>query len=153
MSFAVSNRVVARNGIGQFIRDCEGAAEKTVRKSVQQGARLSRTLAPVGTKPDPRTIPLKDSIEWEVLSRTSGVWKATARHALPIEKGAVPHVIRGNPFLHFYWDNAGRWWVPGLFGPTDIVNHPGNAAQPYLRPAYEIIMGRIMSIAREEYPG
>lgn len=153
---AVSNRVIARNGIGQFIRECEMAAEGTIREAVNKGARLSRELAPTGHKDDSRTIPLKSSIFPEVLSRTSGRWVATARHALPIELGAAPHIITGN--LAFYWEAAGRNWIPaaayyGIPGLQDVVNHPGNAPQPYLRPAYSAVMSEIMEIASRNYPG
>lgn len=153
MQVAVSNRVAARSELGRFARACDDAATETVREAIKQGARMSKHLAPTGQKHDPRTIPLKDSIEPKMLSSTSGVWSASARHALPIEFGAAPHVIPGNPFLQFFWDNAGRWWKPGLYGPQDIVNHPGNAPQPYLRPAYEVVMGRVMQIAKSKYPG
>lgn len=147
MDVAVSNRVVVRNSIGRFRQACSDAAEETIREAVEEGAALSRSLAPVGHKNDPRTVHLKDSVESEVLSRTSGQWKSTARHALAIEKGAVPHPITG--WVSFFWENEGRDWTPG---PNEI-QHPGNSAQPYLRPAYETIMRRIMSIAREKYPG
>lgn len=158
MDIAASNRVIARNGIGQFIRDCEGAATRTVQRASERGAKLSKTFAPIGHKPDPRTIPLRESIFSEVLGRTSAHWVATARHALPIEFGAGPHDIPGNPALSFFWEAAGRMWIPasefyGIPGLQDIVHHPGNAAQPYLRPAYNIVMGQIMSIAKSEYPG
>jgi hypothetical protein len=147
MEVGVSNRVVARSQIGQFIRDCEVAGEKTVEKAIKRGETLSKQLAPVGVKADPRTKSLRDSIESRMLSRTSGEWVATARHALPIEKGAAPHDIPGE--VSFFWENMGRNWIPG----TNVINHPGNAAQPYLRPAYEIVMRDIMAIARGEYPG
>ncbi len=145
--FAVSNRVVSRNGLGRFISRCEEAAEATARQLVEDGADLSRDLAPVGHKPDHRTIPLAQSIESKMLSATSGVWRATARHALAIEHGSVPHEITGN--VHFWWEREGRWWEPG----ENIIAHPGNAAQPYLRPAYEQIMRKAMTVARAKYPG
>jgi hypothetical protein len=147
MEAAVSNRVVARNGIGRFRQQCSDAAENTIRDAVEEGAELSRSLAPVGHKKDPRTVKLKDSIESEVLSRTSGQWKSTARHALAIEKSAKPHPITG--WVNFFWEREGRNWDGG----PNMIQHPGNAAQPYLRPAYEIIMRRIMEIARRNYPG
>ncbi len=147
MNVAVSNRVIARNNFGQFIRDCEQAAEKTVKESIDRGAKLSRDLAPAGNKTDSRTPKLKDSIKPEMLSRTSGVWKCTARHALPVETGSVPHEITGD--VLFFWEREGRWWNPG----DNIINHPGNAAQPYLRPAYDIVSREMMNIARRNYPG
>lgn len=147
MDIAVSNRVVARNGLGQFIRECEQAAEATVQQLIEDGAKLSIAMAPEGSKPDPRTIPLKSSITSKMTSRTSGHWQASARHALAIEFGAAPHRIDGSPFLRFFWDRIGEDVV------FRAVNHPGNGAQPYLRPAYEIISGRAMAVAAEKYPG
>lgn len=150
--------VVARNDIGRFIRECEMAAESTVEDAIEEGARLSRAMAPAGSKPDPRTVPLKESITTRMFGRTRGEWGSSARHALAIEKGAVPHAIPAN--VRFYWDKLGRMWMPpetylrvtGYPG-ADPIQHPGNAAQPYLRPAYAQVMANIMSIARKNYPG
>lgn len=158
MDVGVSNRVIARNGIGRFIAECEAAATRSVEKALDEGVKLSKGFAPVGTKHDKRTPPLHAAFYTTMLGRTSGVWGNFARHALPIEKGAVPHIIRGNPALSFYWEAAGRWWVPASEfyhqpGLADVINHPGNAAQPYLRPAYTIVMRRMMDIMKQEYPG
>lgn len=143
----MSNKVVARNNLGQFIRECEQAAEATVSDLIDQGAALSRSMAPVGSKPDPRTRTLQSSITTKMTSRTSGHWQCSARHALAIEFGAAPHRIDGNPFLRFFWDKIGEDVV------FRAVNHPGNGAQPYLRPAYEIVSARAMAVAAEHYPG
>ena len=158
MAIAVSTRVYARNSLGRFISECEAAATATVESLVEKGADLARDFAPVGTKPDPRTIPLRESIGHALTSRTSGVVYATARHALVTEYGGAPHVITGSPALKFYWENAGRWWVPGsdfygIPGLVDVVNHPGSPSQPYLRPAYRIIMGAAIETADRHYPG
>lgn len=146
MDIGVSNRVVARSSFGRFIAAADRNASATVRDAIEDGANISRALAPVGTKHDYRTIPLKDSIETEMLSSTSGRWVARARHALPVERGAGPHLITKQ--VKFFWENMGRWWVPG----EGFINHPGNRAQPYLRPAYEIVTRRLMDIARRHYP-
>ncbi len=146
MQVGVSGNIVARNGIGQFIRECEQAAEATVSEMVEKGAELSRDLAPVGHKVDMRTIPLKSSITSHMVSRTQGYWQSSARHTLPIELSASPHTITGN--VKFYWEAAGRWWSPG----DNDIHHPGNAAQPFLRPAYEAISAMSMTIARKHYP-
>lgn len=147
MEVAMTSRVVARNGIGRFISECEMAARSTIEETVKEGEKLSKGFAPTGSKPDPRTPTLRAGMFSEVLSRTSGRWGCRARHALPIELSAGPHPIPGH--VRFFWDRAGRWWVPG----TNEINHPGNAAQPFLRPAYEIMMSRVMSIAAQHYPG
>lgn len=158
MDIGVSNRVIARNSIGRFIEACSEAAFETVQDSIKEGAKLSREMAPVGHKHDSRTIPLRDSIEWTMTGRTSGHWQATARHALPQELSAAPHEIVGSPGLRFFWEARGRMFEPAEIyynepGLVTVVSHPGNPAQPYLRPAYEIVMGHVMQIAAEKYPG
>lgn len=153
MEVTASNRVIARNGLGRFIQDCEQAATETVKELVEEGAKLSRKLAPEGSDHDPRSIPLKQSIWPRMISATSGVWESFSRHAMFVEEDTAPHTIMGSPFFQFYWDNAGRMWIPGLFGEPDVVNHPGTTAQPFLRPAYESIMARAMSVAKSKYPG
>lgn len=155
---AVSSRVIARDDFGRFIAACQEAATQTVQEAIEEGAQLSREMAPVGTEPDPRTIPLKASISSEMLSATSGQWKAEARHAMAQEFGAGPHVITGSPYLSFHWEAEGRRWIPASVfynqpGLIDVVNHPGNPAQPYLRPAYKIIAAKLAQIAAAKYPG
>lgn len=137
--------VVQRGQWGRFTAHYSAAGEQTVRDAVEEGAQLSRDMAPVGRKHDPRTIPLKDSIEARMESRTKGSWVSTARHAAPVEFGARPHLITAN--VRFFWEAARRWWVPG----EGFINHPGNDAQPFMRPAYEIIKRRMAEIARRNY--
>lgn len=154
---AVSNQVHVRNQFGRFMEACSLAAKETVEQIIEEGADMSRLLAPRGHKPDPRTIPIADSIESEMLSRTSGRWVARARHSMAQETGAVPHVIAGRPDLSFFWDEQGRWFVPaadfyGQPGLVTTVNHPGNPPHPYLRPAYEAVRGRAVAIMRVHYP-
>jgi hypothetical protein len=153
MDVGVSNRVVVRNNFGQFISEIEAAGQATVDDILDEGVALSRQMAPVGSKHDPRTVPLREGFFVQKLGRTSGVWGNFARHALAIERGARPHVIMGQPTMKFYWESERRMWVPGLFGEVDVINHPGNDAQPYLLPAYRTIMQRAMDIARRYYPG
>lgn len=149
----ITTKVYARNRIGEFIAECEEAGRRTVHEMLEEGARVARASAPVGTKPDPRTIPLKDSIEVIQTSRTSGYFSSSARHAAPIEFGAAAHLIEGSPYLHFFWENEGRWFVPGLMGEVDIVNHPGNAAQPFMAPGLQAMALRYGSIAEHNYHG
>lgn len=143
---AVSNRVVARNSIGRFLAECELAGEMMMRDMSEDGAALSRSLAPKGAKRDPRTPHLRDAITASS-SATSAHWEADARHALAQEKGGAAH--RQSGYARFFWEREGREWEPG----SNQINHPGNPAHPYLRPAYEIIMGRWMEYARRYYPG
>jgi hypothetical protein len=153
MDVGVSNRVVVRNNFGQFISEIEAAGQATVDDILDEGVALSRQMAPVGSKHDPRTVPLREGFFVQKLSRTSGIWGNFARHALAIERGARPHTIMGQPTMKFYWESERRMWIPGLFGEVDIINHPGNDAQPYLLPAYRTVMQRAMDIARRYYPG
>lgn len=146
MRAAISSRVQMRNGTGRFAAQCSEAAARTVAKAIEEGADLSRDMAPIGGKADARTIPLKDSIESHQTGRTSGYWVATARHALPTEYGAGPHQLPGN--VSFFWEEQGRMWEPG----DNQINHPGSPAQPYLRPAYRIVMRNIMRWAKRYYP-
>lgn len=150
---AVSTQVTVRSSIGTFLRDLDGAATRTVKRVIEEGADLSRAMAPVGTKDDPRTIPLKDSISTEMLSATQGRWRSDARHSLHQEFGTGPHEIIGSPFFQFFWDAAGRWWVPGLTGEPDVILHPGHGAQPFLKPAYAAVQRRVVPIMQQEYPG
>lgn len=144
--------VYARNGLGQFIAECEGAATATVSKLASDGAQMSRALAPVETGE------LKGSIGWVVLSRTSAAWYASAAHALPQEFGASAHIITGSPSLRFFWEREGRMWIPaadlyGQPGLVDVVHHPGNPAHPFLRPSYQAQMAKAISVADAMYPG
>lgn len=157
MEIGVSNKVIARDNFGQFIAECKIAGNRTIEKAVDEGVQHSRHNAPVGSKPDPRTVPLRDSIRG-VAHGTSGYWYSFARHALPQELGAGPHTITGSPGLEFYWEAEGRRWIPaavfyGQPGLIDVVNHPGNAPQPFLRPAYEYVMVNIVRWAKRYYPG
>lgn len=147
MDVAASTQVHYRNNLGRFISDCESGARGTIAETVKEGARLSKGFAPE------RDGGLKRSIEPVVISRTSGVWRATAPHALPQEFGARPHEISGSPGLSFFWEKEGRMFTPAPGGKVTTVNHPGNPAHPYLRPAYKVVMGRVMSIAKRHYPG
>lgn len=146
MEIGVSNRVVARNGIGRFISECEAAATTSVEDAIERGAALSIEMAPKGAGDDPRTIALADSIYAEMTGATSGHWIATARHALPVEFGSVAHDQTGD--VSFFWEAEGRMWEPG----PNIIKHPAVGAQPYLRPAYKAIMGEMMQILKKHYP-
>ena len=153
---ATTNHVIARDRFGRFIRNVEQASGETVKELIEEGMNISRAMAPVGTKHDRRTVPLKDSLYMVMQSRTKGYWGSNARHALAIEHGARPHVIPGNPDLAFFWEAAGRNWIPasiyyGVPGMQDFVNHPGNDAQPFLAPAYDIIRDRVQAKLRQKF--
>lgn len=154
--YTVSNRVTMRDDFGRFIASLGPAGERTIKDAIEEGARLSRADAPVGHKSDSRGVPLKDSIFTRMVSATSGEWYSISHHAAPIEFGARPHPIYGNPDLSFYWEEAGRRFIPASEfyrqpGLVTVVNHPGNAAQPFLRPARDLIAKRLTQIARKHY--
>lgn len=137
-----------RDHLGQFERDCSEAAAATIREAIKDGERLSIAFAPDGHKVDPRTIPLKASIRSVQTGRTTGYWGSFgARQARPIEFGAAAHDIPGD--VGFFWEREGRWWRAGL----NTIRHPGNAAQPFMRPAAKIVKERLKAIAKSKYPG
>lgn len=149
---ATSSQVIARDELGRFVAAVEKAGHDTVQDMVEEGAALSRGLAPVGHKPQHSgDIAIKDSIFSKMISRTAGYWGSASAHALPQETGSKAHLIVGNPGLRFFWDKEGRMFEPAVGKPT-IVNHPGNPAHPFLRPAYEIVMARWQQIAARHYP-
>ena len=153
---AVTTTVYSRNGIGQFKASLTGKAERTVQEAIKKGADRSRALAPVGPKADARTLPLKASIYSEMVSRTAGRWGSSARHAASVEFGAGPHTISGSPALSFFWESEGRQWIPAEAyyhtpGLPDLINHPGNPAQPFLRPAYREVSRELVAIARRNF--
>lgn len=143
--------VSSRNNLGQWAKQLEHAGSDTVQDMVDEGAKLSRAMAPTGEKFDRRTLTLKDSIRTQMHGRTNGSWYSVARHALPVEKGARAHLIVGDPFVKFFWERMGRMWIPGLFGEPDVIHHPGNQAQPFLQPALSIVMSKWRSIANRHY--
>lgn len=145
-SAAVTNKVIARDSIGRFIAECEAGGEAMMEAMMNDGVKLSRAMAPKGHKDDPRTSRLVDSIDG-TFDANSAQWWADARHALAQELGAAPHQISG--WVNFFWEKEGRDWEPG----PNRINHPGNPAHPFLRPAYESIMSRWMNYARKYFPG
>jgi hypothetical protein len=177
---ATTKTVIARDNFGRFLRECEIAGELTVQEAVEEGAKISKALAPRGKKKDTRSpTKLWRSIQPYMLTPTSGGWGSDHRAALPQEYGTRPHKIPGNPDLHFWWHRMGRYFVASRFyyfnydyyndeyfdirtgesvGPErpmvqTVVRHPGHKAQPFLGPAYKIMMSRIMDIAKKHYPG
>lgn len=143
----VSNRVIVRNNMGTFIRDVEGAATATITDALNEGVAVAQVEAPHGHRADTRTAKISASFYTRILGRTSGVFGNSARHALYQEKGTGAHPIPGN--VSFFWEKKWRMWEPG----DNEIQHPGNPAHPFLRPAYKRVMGRIVAIAKRHYPG
>lgn len=129
----------------EFVALLEQAGEGMLRDMAEDGAALSRAYAPIGTKADPRTRHLKDSITSSSDSESAS-WEATARHALITEEGGGPSEISGR--VNFFWEKEGRRWVPG----PNIIHHPATDAQPYLKPALDDIMEKWEDYAKRHYP-
>lgn len=144
MDLATSNNVIVRDNFGRFAAQLEENGLQMMKGIAEEGARLSRSFAPVGHKADRRTKSLQDSIETSY-SSTRASWTCTARHALPQETGSRPHDITGN--VSFFWEREGRPWSPG----TNTIRHPGNPSRPFMRPAYEIVSRDWMIYARKAY--
>jgi len=112
-----------------------------VRSTVEAIASDARTFVPVDQGE------LKASIRTEFRpDGLGGAVIADAEHAASVEFGAQPHPIepREAKFLHFFVD--GR----EIF--TTHVDHPGQTAQPFLRPALERnrgVFGTGRAIGRE----
>ena len=138
---------------GRFASLPEKAREALL-EVAQEGAVIAAARAPEGDGSSPRTRPpgrLKRSIH---ARRTAlgAEFYSDAPHALPIEYGAGPHPISGRPFLSFptrtpklkkvaTGRNAGKVVVRH-------VEHPGNAAKPFMIPAYRAIEGKIIATIR-----
>lgn len=78
---------------------------------------------------------IRDSFESTVRLRGhfyEGVVSNTAPHAAAVHNGAKRHYIPlapkdGPPYLTFYWENRGRWFIRGR-----QVDHPGQQANPFM---------------------
>lgn len=152
MKIGVSRAIMERDRFGQFISAIERAGDDLLEDYANKMSRSAKEKAPV------RSGRLRDGImpvrlghnEWRVVS--------TAPHAMPIEKGARPHPI--SAYVRFFWEKQGRVWMHpdeyfNLTGHAgaDPIMHPGNAAQPYLEPAFEQWWPELRADMRRRYPG
>lgn len=134
--FTAKTTVQYRNNLGRFAKLIEHGSEGMARDMVETTADFAHEGAPVGPARSDygRREKLSGSIEGHMTSATAGVVKAHAGHAGPQELGAGPHEI------------------PNAFGSGHPVMHPGNAPQPYLRPALERLRPLIPGMLRKWYP-
>ena len=99
------------------------AVSRALSRASENIKRYAREITPVsvGWKDTARYGPrgaLRDSIIVSPSLKTITImW--TAPYAKWADEGAAPHIIAGNPLLHFYWWRAGRWLR------TPAVRHPG----------------------------
>lgn len=108
--------------------------DKFARSFVRQVAVEAKTLAPV------RSGNLKGKISADPVRRV-GPWRietgvtSAAKYSAPVHEGARPHVIRARnaPVLSFFWPKVGRRVA------FKSVNHPGNAPNPFLTKAVDVV--------------
>lgn len=117
----------------------EQAAQIAFRRMDDLGDRIVRNAkrrSPV------RTGNLRSSITHrttlEVGTRVRLSVSANASYSRYVHDGTAPHVIRARraKALHFYWPRVGSW----VFFKS--VNHPGNAANPFLQDAVDDELNR-----------
>ncbi len=107
-------RAAIRFGMDSVMADCVVTAKGLVhvRTSVLQGSIQMRPAVDEG-------------------SRIIGIWGSySVNYAIFIEEGTQPHVIYPRFKKALYW--------PGADHPVRMVNHPGNPAYPFLRPAADM---------------
>lgn len=126
-----------RGPTGPVARDLETKGE-----IVAQGAKRRAPVSPAGSNGRPSGY-LRSQIYWKLGTDSLGIYvdvfsPATtvdgAPYGLFVEVGTAPHVIRSHGPYPLRNARTGQ-----VFGP--IVNHPGTAAQPHLRPALEDLRG------------
>jgi HK97 gp10 family phage protein len=112
-----------RRFLGGMSDDVKRAVDRT-RIDVQNEA---RRRAPVNT----------GRLRSSIVSRAEGSGRSVGyvigtnvSYAAAVEYGTSPHVIKPVNKRALYW--------PGAAHPVAQVNHPGTAAQPFLRPAIEM---------------
>ncbi len=134
--FEARTTVQYRDRSGRFAKLLEAGDAGMARDMVETTARFAHEGAPVGpARADyDRREKLSGSIEHRMTSATAGVVHARAGHAGPQELGAGPHLI------------------PNAFGSGQPVMHPGNAPQPYLRPALTKLRPLIPGMLKRWYP-
>lgn len=140
----IITKITTHDEFGRFTSFSTAAGKAMLEEMAEEGAKLSRELAPRSGKNDPRSKSVADSMESHVSGDTAS-WTSTARHAMAVELGSVRHFQSG--WVNFFWEKAGRDWEPG----PNLIDHPPTAPKPYLRPAWEIIMSRWPEFARRHF--
>jgi hypothetical protein len=132
-----------RDSSGRFTAHVENAVREALLEAAERGAQRSRELAPSGPpQPWKHQEKLEDSIDVFDHGSSAG-WGSSAPHAGAIEFGAAPHGIDGDPLLGWFWGKR-----DGKMVKAKHVEHPGNAAHPFLRPAFEEIKHELIDIIR-----
>lgn len=121
---------------GRFASLLDAADNAMARDMVETTARLAHEDAPVGPGRDDygRRPKLSSDIQSRMTSATAGVVGVSGPNSASQETGAAPHPI------------------PNAFGSGQTVMHPGNAPQPFIRPALTKLRGLIPAMLRRHYP-
>jgi HK97 gp10 family phage protein len=113
----------------------EGKVADCVQKAVRDVEAQAKARAAVDTGA------MKSSITGRMTGRFSGEVAPHVEYAIFVEYGTRAHVITAK--------NAGALYWPGAAHPVKSVNHPGTAAQPFMRPAAEAVRGPFTSCIRQ----
>lgn len=132
----VSTQIQFRDNSGQFIALLNAAGAAAARELVETAADDAADLAPVGPAREDygRRGKLTENIEPVMTSAKVGVIVVRPLHGGAQEHGAGPHMI------------------PNAFGRGAPVLHPGNPAQPFVRPAIIALKGKARAIIERFYP-
>ncbi len=134
--------------LAPFQRGLEGGLEALADRVV---ARADANLAPHdrtgNTRKSIRKIKGKDGLTWYV--RAGGTSKVRTAHLLEFGAGRHPITPESKGKKLRFWASVGR-----SGGQTVIfarrVDHPGVAANPYLRPAFDEVMSQAGSTVKKE---
>lgn len=131
----VSTRIQMRDNFDRFIALANEAGEEAARELVETAADDASDRAPVGParRDYGRRPKLSANVIPVMVGPKTGHVVATPEHGGPQEKGAGPHPI------------------PNAWGSGRTVMHPGNAAQPYIRPAIRALKAKSAAILRRYY--
>lgn len=141
----ISPQVRYRSESGRFLANCDQAGTAAVTEAVEEGAKLARVLAPVGA-PDKRDeLKLRAGIEGVLTGPMDGHVISRARVSKIVEEGSAAHSI-GAPGQTLY--NPYKFFGPRS-GP---VSHPGTTANPFMRPSFAALRGKLAGIMRKHYP-
>jgi HK97 gp10 family phage protein len=112
----------------------EGKVATCVEKAVRDVEAQAKARAAVDTGA------MKSSIAGKMTGRFSGEVAPHVEYAIFVEYGTRAHVITAK--------GGGLFW-PGAAHPVKSVNHPGTAAQPFMRPAADAVRGPFTSCIRQ----
>lgn len=74
----------------------------------------------------------KEKIITQPVAKNKQVVWSQADYSSYLEEGTAPHTIKGNPYLHFYWEKKDVWIK------TKAVNHPGTTPRPFMANAAQL---------------